>query len=159
MIAVLALHAGAAVARGTIVHAGGAWAAMDFGAVCEARGRSVLQVARGKPQARAGFSFSADRRRWGEFHAQLSRVPRPGSSILLTIGRQPFMLVGRGDQAWSRGAAQEQAMIAAARAADSMRIEARDQSGQRFRDTYSLAGAPTAIDAAAARCAGKITRR
>jgi hypothetical protein len=37
-----------------------------------------------------------------------------------------------------------------------MHIEARDQSGRRFSDPYSLEGAPTAIDAAAARCAGKM---
>jgi hypothetical protein len=159
VIALLALHAAAALARGAVVHAGGAWAAIDFGSVCEARGRSVLQAPKGNPQATAGFSFSADRRRWGEFHAQLSRAPRPGSSVLVTFGRQPFLLVARGDQAWSRSAGQEQALVAAARASDSMRIEARDQSGRRFRDTYSLAGAPTAIDAAAARCAGKIARR
>ena len=108
---------------------------------------------KGKPQAVAGFAFTPDRRRWGELHARLSRVPRPGSSVLLTIGRQPFLLVGRGAFAWSRGPAQEQAIIAAARLGDSMRIEARDQAGRRFVDTYMLAGAPTAIDAAAARCA------
>jgi hypothetical protein len=36
-----------------------------------------------------------------------------------------------------------------------MRVEARDGAGRRFADTYGLAGAATAIDAAAARCAGK----
>ena len=38
-----------------------------------------------------------------------------------------------------------------------MRVEARDMAGRRFSDPYVLAGAPTAIDAAAARSrAGKI---
>ena len=46
---------------------------------------------------------------------------------MLTIGRQPFLLVARGDWAWSRGPAQEAAIIAAVRGADSMRVEARDQ--------------------------------
>jgi hypothetical protein len=36
-----------------------------------------------------------------------------------------------------------------------MRIEGRDLAGRRFADPYPLDGAPTAIDAAAARCAGK----
>ena len=34
-----------------------------------------------------------------------------------------------------------------------MRVEARDRAGVRFIDPYVLDGAPTAIDAAAARCA------
>ena len=153
------LAAGAAGARGTVTHAGGAWAAIDFGSACEARARAMLAAPRGKAQATAGFAFSPDRRRWGEFNARLSRVARPGSSVMLTVGSQPFLLVARGDQAWSRGAAQEQAIIAAARGSDGMRIEARDIGGRRFVDRYPLAGAPTAIDAAAARCAGKMQPR
>jgi hypothetical protein len=161
LAATLALMSNPAPAaeRRQIIHAGGGWAAIDFGAACEARARSVLLAPKGKVQATAGFAFTPDRRRWGEFSARLSRVPRPGSSVLLTIGSRPFLLVARGDLAWSRARAQEQAMIAAARAAESMRVEARDAGGRRFRDTYPLAGAPTAIDAAAARCAGKSLAR
>ena len=145
-------------ARGVVVHAGGAWAAIDHGNVCEAQSRSVRITQKGKVQAVAGFAFTADRRRWGEFHARLSRVPRQGSSVMLTIGDQPFLLVARGDWAWSRGPSQEQAIIAAVHASGGMRIQARDLSGRRFSDPYSLDGAPTAVDAAAARCAGKIQR-
>jgi hypothetical protein len=72
---------------------------------------------------------------------------------MLQIGDQPFLLVARGDWAWSRGPLQEQAIIAAARDASAMRVEARDGAGRRFVDSYMLDGAPTAIDAAAARCA------
>src|SRR4051812_33461745 len=138
--------------RGDILYAGPAWAAIDRGAVCEALARSARIAAKGKVQAVAGFSFAPDRRRWGEFHARLSRVPRPGSSVILTIGDRPFLLVPRGDWAWSSGAAQDQAIIAAVRTAAGMRVEARDGAGNRFSDPYPLAGAPTAIDAAAARC-------
>ena len=152
-----------AAARGAVIYSGGAWAAIDRGHVCEAVARSVRIAAKGKVQAVAGFAFAPDRRRWGEFHARLSRVPRPGSSVMLTVGSQPFLLVARGGWAWSRGPLQEQAIIAAARAAGGMRIEARDASGRRFSDRYSLDGAPTAIDAAAARCsspsAGKMQPR
>ena len=149
------LAAAPADARGAIVHAGGAWAALDRGAVCEASSRSLRVAPKGKVQAKAGFAFAPDRRRWGEFHARLSRVPRPGSSVMLTIGEQPFLLVSKGQWAWSRGPMQEQAIIAAARTASGMRIEARDASGRRFSDLYAFDGAPAAIDAAAARCAGK----
>jgi len=146
-------------ARGSVIHAGGAWAAIDRGNVCEALSKSVRVAARGKAQAVAGFSFTPDHRRWGEFHAQLSHVPRTGSSVLLTVGDQPFLLVARGDQAWSRGPAQEQAIIAAVRNASGMRVESRAANGGRFVDPYELGGAPTAIDAAAARCAGKMQPR
>ena len=121
--------------------------------------RSVLIAPKGRTQATAGFAFTPDRRRWGEFHAHLSRPPRAGSSVMLDIAGQPFLLVTRGDWAWSRGPRQEQAIIAAARNAPAMRIEARDGSGRRFVDTYALGGAPTAIDAAAAACAGKMQPR
>ena len=156
--AALLLMPGAAVARGAVIHAGAGWAAIDYGNVCEARARSMLLAPKSRVQATVGFAFNADHR-WGEFNARLSRLPRPGSSVLLTIGRQQFLLVARGNMAWSRGPAQEQAVIAVARSAQTMRVEGRDQAGRRFHDDYSLAGAPTAIDAAAARCAGKIGRR
>ena len=146
-------------ARGVVIHADRGWAAIDRGNVCEALARSVRIAAKGKVQATAGFSFTPDRKRWGAFHARLSRAVRPGSSVILTVGDQPFLLVSRGGWAWSRGARQEQAMIAAARTAPAMRIDARDSAGRRFRDAYVLSGAPTAIDAAAARCAGKMQRR
>ena len=140
-------------ARGTVVFAGDGWAAIDRGAVCEALSRSAKIAAKGKVQASAGFAFTPDHRRWGEFHARLSRVPRPGSSVILHIGDQPFLLVARGNWAWSRGRVQEQAIIDAARSGGRMNVEARDQAGVRFTDPYVLGGAPTAIDASAARCA------
>jgi len=149
---------GGAIAAGKILIAAGTWSAIDRGGACIAAGRSAKIAAKGKVQALAGFTFAADRSRWGEFHTQLSRVPRAGSSVILTVGNQPFLLTTRGGWAWSRGPSQEQAIMAAVRAAYGMRIEARDGAGSRFSDPYALDGAPTAIDAAAAACAGKIGR-
>ena len=146
--------AGPAAASGSVIHAGKSWAAIQRGATCEAQSRALRIAAKGKAQAIAGFAFTRDRRRWGEFYARLSRAPRPGSSVMLTAGSQSFLLVSRGVWVWSRGHLQEQAIIAAARASGGMRIEARDESGRRFVDRYLLGGAPTAIDAAAAFCAG-----
>ena len=142
-----------------MLYAGGGWAAIDRGTSCEALARSVLIAPKGRTQAIAGFAFTPDRRRWGEFHAHLSRVPRVGSSVMLDVAGQPFLLVTRGDWAWSRGPQQEQAIIAGARNASAMKIEARDGAGRRFVDTFALDGAPTAIDAAAAACAGKMQSR
>ena len=148
-----------APSRAGIVYAGPAWAAVDRGATCEALSRSLRLAAKGKVQAIAGFTFSADRRRWGEFHALLRRMPRPGAAVMLRIGDTPFLLVSRGNEAWSSGPLQERAIIAAVRGASGMTVESRDGAGRTFVDPYSLAGAPTAIDAAAAACAGKMQPR
>jgi len=143
----------AATAAGSVVFAGGAWGAIDRGGVCEALSRSQRIAPKDKVQAVAGVSFTPDRRRWGEFHAQLSRMPRGDASVMLNIGGEPFLLTTRGGWAWSRGPAQAQAIIAALRGATTMSIASRDAAGVRFSDPYLLDGAPTAIDAAAARCA------
>lgn len=156
----LPVDAGAA---GAILFAGGSWAAIDRGDSCVALTKAVRIAAKGRIQATAGFAFTPDHRRWGEFHARLSHMPRAGSTMILTVGDQPFLLVAGNGWAWSRGPQQEQAIIAAARSAGGMRVEGRDLSGGRFADRYELTGAPTAIDAAAARCAslgaGKNGRR
>lgn len=144
--------------RGGILYAGGAWAAIDRAGTCEALARSARIVAKGKVQAIAGFTFSPDRRRWGEFHTRLRRMPRTGAAVMLHVDNQPFLLVSRGNEAWSDSALQEQAIIAALRGASGMSVESRDVAGRRFIDPYSLDGAATAIDAAAAACAGKIQR-
>ena len=149
----------AAASPGAIVYAGGAWAAIDRGPTCEALARSVRIAPKGKVQATAGFSFSADRRRWGEFHTRLRRMPRPGAAVMLRIDKQPYLLVSRGNMAWSDGPLQERAIIAALRDATGMSVESRDGLGRRFVDAYALDGAATAIDAAAAACAGKMQPR
>ena len=146
-----------ALASGRAIMAQGSWAAIDRGTICEALGRAARIAPKGKVQAVAGFTFSADRRRWGEFHAQLRRMPRPGATVMLRVGGQPFLLTARGNIAWSSGPRDDQAIIAALRNAGGMSVEARDMAGQRFVDDYAAEGAPTAIDAAAAACAGKMT--
>ena len=158
-VLLIGIAASAAVASGAVIYAGGAWAAIDRGGVCEALSRSVRIAAKGKVQAEAGFTFTADRRRWGEFHARLRRMPRAGAAVMLNVGNQPFLLVSRGNEAWSDGPLQEQAIIAALRGATGMTVESRDSAGRRFVDPYSLDGAATAVDAAAAACAGKSERR
>ena len=149
----LAIIGSGAAASGNVVFAGGAWAAIDRGSVCEALSRSQKIAPKDKVQAVAGLSFTADRRRWGEFHVRLSRTPRGDASVMLHVGNQPFLLATRAGWGWSRGPQQAQAIIAAMRDASTMRVESRDGAGVRFSDPYLLDGAPTAIDAAAARCA------
>ena len=153
MIFLLVASATSAQARGAVVYASGAWAAIDRGNLCEALSRSQRVATKDKVQAVAGITFTPDHRRWGEFHARLSRMPRGDASVMLKIGDQPFLLVTRDGWAWSRGPLQAQAIIASLREGSNMSVGSRDASGVRFADPYLLDGAPTAIDAAAARCA------
>ena len=136
-----------------ILSAGGAWVAIDRGASCEALTRSLRVATKDKVQPLAGLTFGVDGRRWAEFHARLSRMPRGDASVMLKIGEQPYLLVTRNGWAWSRGPQQAQAIVEALRVATTMSVESRDQGGSRFSDPYLLDGAPTAIDSAAARCA------
>jgi len=141
-----------------IVAADGQWATLSQGRTCEAAAKSVGVTYKDRPPARASLSFDAGGPRHGQFAARLSRMPRPGATVMLHIGDRPFLLVGQGDMAWSRGPKQEQAIIAAMRANGGMRIEARSPGGGRIVDRYSLDGAPLAIDAAAACSAALVNR-
>lgn len=153
-VALLLLAAAPGGARGgSVIAAGGTWAALLRDGRCDAQSRVVVQTPAGQAAAIAGFAFVPGKRRWGAFHARLSRMPRPGASVIATIGSTPFLLIARGKEAWSRDARQDQAMIDAVRSSSGMRLQSRDSSGRRFTDHYALAFAPTAIDAAAARCA------
>jgi hypothetical protein len=141
-----------------IVSARGQWAALSEGRTCEAASRSLRPPAKDRMPARASLSFDAGGPRHGQFSVLLSRMPRAGASVMLTIGKTPFLLMSRGDRAWSRGPGQEAAIIAAMRGNSGMKVEARSPGGGRIRDYYSLDGAPLAIDAAAA-CAARLANR
>lgn len=131
-----------------VVAAAGRWAALGDGRQCDAASLSLLPASRTRLQGRVSLTFDP-RQRHGQFTAALSK-PVASGSVMLTIDDQPFLLVARGASAWSRGPAQEAAIVAAMRGAARMRIEGRSARGLRFIDRYDLNGAPTAIDAAAA---------
>ena len=142
----------------TIVAADGQWAALTQGRTCEAVSRSIGVVHKDRPPARASVAFDAGGPRRGQFAVRLSRLPRPGATVMLHVGDRPFLLMNQGDMAWSRGPKQEQAIIAALRLSTGMRVEARSPGGGRIVDRYALDGAPLAIDAAAA-CAAALANR
>jgi hypothetical protein len=153
MGAALLLGGGSPAAAQRLLHAGPHWAALErAGGLCEAVGRSEVQALPGWVQARAAFAFTRDKRRRGELHLILSRPARPGSEALLTVGGESFLLLTRGQSAWSRGPRQEGAILAAVRRSGEMRVRAQGVGG-RVSDRYLLAGAPTALDAAALSCA------
>ena len=148
----LAFAAAATAAPSRLLVARGAWAAFDRGQACEALARPLAPPRRNDAQPYAALAFDRAGPRQGQLFVQLRRPSRPGSSVMLTVGDQPFLLAARGASAWSRDPVQEAAIIAAMRAAGGMRIDSRDLAGRRMTERFLLDGAPTAIDAAAAAC-------
>ena len=157
LIAILLILGGSSTASAArILFAGGNWAAIDFGAQCEARSKALWAKANTKPFA--GFAFRRGGTGQRLFYVHLGRPARAGSSVIASIGSAPFLLGGNGEWAWSRTVGQQAAILDAARYGTALRVEYRDSSGRRTVDHYALGGAATAIDAAAAGCAGKIAR-
>jgi hypothetical protein len=154
LAAILLLVASASSADATrILFAGGNWAAMDFGARCEARSKALWVKSGTEPFA--GFAFGRSAAPLGQFYVHLGRPARASATVIVTIGSEPFLLASNGQWAWSTSADQRSAIIDAARYATGMRVDYRDSAGRRGIDRYALAGAATAIDSAAAACAGK----
>ena len=90
----------------------------------------------------------------GQIHLRLSRRLLPGGKIVLNIGEQRFELTGGGGDAWAVDRRMDAGIVAAMRSAQSMIVSARDASNRGFSNTWPLAGAATAMDAAAIGCAG-----
>ncbi len=137
-----------------IVTSSGRWAALAGPDQCDAATLSLLPASKSRLQARASLTFDRKARR-GQFAASLSKPVAPGGTAMLTIDGAPFLLVARGTSAWSRGPAQEAAIILALRSAMRMKVEGRTARGVRFIDRFDPAGAATAIDASAA-CAAAL---
>lgn len=78
-----------------------------------------------------------------QVHVRLREARPPGARIQLTVGRQRFLLLAGGADAWAGDARADSAIVAAMRSADRMTVG---------RDTYLLRGAATAIDAASLGC-------
>lgn len=89
----------------------------------------------------------------GQVHFRLSRRLGPRAAITLGIGRQRFALVGGGSDTWAADKRMDAAIVAAMRSAQEMTVSARDTNGRGFSNTWALAGAATAMDAATIGCA------
>lgn len=89
----------------------------------------------------------------GQVHFRLSRLLSAGKAIKLEIGERTFTLTGGGGDAWASDKAMDAQIVAAMRSTKKMVIKATDNRGSRFSNTYDLAGAATAMDAATLGCA------
>jgi hypothetical protein len=88
-----------------------------------------------------------------QIHFRLSRRIAAGSQIQLGIGDRRFALIGGGADAWAPNNQDNAAIIAAMRSAPRMQVSARDDRGRQFGNYWTLAGAASAMDAAAIGCA------
>ncbi len=89
----------------------------------------------------------------GEVHVRLSRSPAPGKAVVLSLGGRKFPLIANGIDAWAADRAMDAAIIAAMRAGGDMTLFTHGRDGRPVRDTYRLAGAASAMDAASLGCA------
>jgi len=89
----------------------------------------------------------------GQVHFRLSRRLAPGRPVTLSIAGQRLQLAAGQADAWAPDRRMDAAITSAMRSAASMSISARDSAGRSFGNTYVLAGAATAMDAATVGCA------
>ena len=85
-------------------------------------------------------------------HVRLSRPRDRSAPVTLTVGERRFDLAANGLDAWATDGPSDHAIVTAIRSGRSMSIEAVATGGRPFADVYLLAGAATAIDAAALGC-------
>ena len=88
-----------------------------------------------------------------QVHFRLSRKMAEGANIILRIGGNRIELTGGGGDAWPKDERDNAAIIAAMRSAPRMTVYSRDASGRGFSNTWPLAGAASAMDAASIGCA------
>lgn len=131
-----------------------------WGAFRDAEYPRCFAIAKAIPSAlRRDYDPYADIATWprravrGQVHFRLSRPVAPGRKIVLAIGSQRFELAGGGGDAWAADKRMDAAIVAAMRSATEMTVSARGADGRGFSNTWPLAGAATAMDAASIGCA------
>ncbi len=88
-----------------------------------------------------------------QIYVSLSRDRSASSSVAISAGGRRFRLKASASGAWAANRRGDLAIIAAIRSAASLSVESVGRDGRSIVDAYSLRGAPSAIDAAALRCA------
>lgn len=150
----LALSAAPAHARDALGLYEG-WAAFRDSGVprCYAIAKAIPSTLRRDYEPYATVGTWPRRELRNQVHFRLSREIAPNARIVLRIGEQRFELTGGGGDAWAADQRMDAAIVAAMRSAASMTVSTRDATGRGFSNTWPLAGAATAMDAAALGCA------
>ena len=110
--------------------------------------------ARGSGRAYASVASWPARARREVVFVRLSAPRDERAPVTLSVGERHFRLTGSGDGVWSPDPATDRAIVATLRGERSMSVEAVTATGRPFADTYLLAGAATAVDAATLGCLG-----
>lgn len=139
----------------------GVW--QRWAALRETPGPRCIAVAQplrrdGTTDRRGGFALVAARQGPTRAPSVLFRLTRSrgeGAPLTLVIGERRFALRGERETARAADAETDRAIIGAMRGATAMTLTTLDSSGRTLNDTYSLAGAATAIDAAQLGCTGR----
>lgn len=133
----------------------GDWAAFRDPAVprCYAIAKAAPSTLQRDYQPYADVAFWPKQGVRGQVHFRLSRKLAADAKITLSIGGQKVPLTGGGGDAWAVDKRGDAAIVAAMRSAREMTVSARDARGRGFSNTWQLAGAATAMDAAAVGCA------
>ncbi len=154
LAAVSALLAAPALARDAL-GVFGEWAAFRDGQVprCYAIAMAAPSTLQRDYQPYADVAWWPRQNLRGQVHLRLSRKLAANGAITLSIGGQRIALAGGGGDAWAADKRGDAAIVAAMRSASEMTVNARDASGRGFSNTWKLAGAATAMDAAAVGCA------
>ena len=130
----------------------GRWGAFRDGSRCYAIAAPVEAGASGRaPFASVAARFGRERR--AAVFIRPSALRSPLAPVTLAIGERRFTLSADAGAAWSPDAATDRAIVAAMRGARSMSVSTVSTRGRPFADTYALAGAATAVDAATLGCA------
>lgn len=132
----------------------------QWGAFRDSQVPRCYAIAKAEPsQMRKDYQPYADIAWWprqqvrGQVHFRLSRKLAPNTPITLSIGGQRIALTGGGGDAWAADPRGDAAIVAAMRSATEMTVYAHDTGHRSFYNTWTLAGAATAMDAAAVACA------
>ncbi|WP_374419034.1 hypothetical protein [Novosphingobium arvoryzae] len=133
----------------------GEWAAFRDPAVprCYAIAKAAPSTLQRDYQPYADVAYWPRQGVRAQVHFRLSRKLAADAKITLSIGGQKIPLTGGGGDAWAVDKRGDAAIVAAMRSAREMTVSARDARGRGFSNTWQLAGAATAMDAAAVGCA------
>lgn len=149
LVLAVALLAVPAAARQTIgIYK--SWGAFRDPGRCYAIAQPVL--ANGRPGGFATVGTWPAKRLRASFHLHLSAPRDRAAPVTLAIGERRFPLIGTDRDVWAPDGATDHALVMAMRSGRSMSVSAVDTRHRPFADTYALAGAAAAIDAATLAC-------
>lgn len=130
------------------------WAAFREASPLRCYAIAAPEETSGKPTAKAFLSigFWPSRKVTHQIYVRLSRERSTNSGITLSAGGRRFRLQAEGSSGWAADRRMDLAIIAAMRSATSLSVESIGRDRRSIVDTYSLRGAPSAVDAAAIGC-------